>query len=695
MPRYKTGIHRHDPELDLDILLSYGCNLRRHARRLGLPNARLVEALSPLLAALEGSGVDELDFEGENVSLKEADRRLRAAVVAQRPASPSLLQRQIDRVADFFALDADIACLFGLVVRLSLCEHTQAMWKACFRFKDPSLQPNSLSWMAAVAGVPWSSTEALTPGGALTRSGLCALESDGDLGLPSALRRFFRCNRSLKANLTEHLIGSTKTACLQWEDYDHLGVERELLFRLLSSTQTLAHGAHILLYGPPGTGKTEFAKTLAQQTGRQLVALGEVDEDGEEPERSERLTALRRAATMLRGRSTQALLMVDEAEDVLSTTEMAHFLGLRLRRDGGSKVYLHRLLEEFPVPVVWIVNDLGQLSETVIRRMLFAMAIKPPPASVRKRIWSKALGGAGIEVAETDAEILARDFPSAPAIIDTAARAARYAGGDLEDVRVVAASLLRAVNGGFAVQPQLRSSSVVFEPALANVDHKALATVDKLVRSPGSKPAFSLCLYGPPGTGKSAYASDLASRLGLEVVQKRASDLLDPWVGGTERRIADAFEEAREARALLIFDEADSLLRSRELSRASWEVSQVNEMLTWMESHPLPFVCTTNLLETLDAASLRRFTFKLRFDYLRLEQSRIAFTHFFGRPPPAGLNQLDRLTPSDFALVEKRARLGGFLHDDNALLDLLVGEMALKPDFRRPVGFVVKQEQMS
>ena len=90
-------------------------------------------------------------------------------------------------------------------------------------------------------------------------------------------------------------------------------------------------------------------------------------------------------------------------------------------------------------------------------------------------------------------------------------------------------------------------------------------------------------------------------------MQKRASDLMSCWVGGTERNIAAAFAEARDTGAFLIFDEADSLLADRRFAHRSWEVSQVNEMLTWMESHPLPFACTTNFGEHLDAATLRRF----------------------------------------------------------------------------------------
>ncbi len=64
------------------------------------------------------------------------------------------------------------------------------------------------------------------------------------------------------------------------------------------------------------------------------------------------------------------------------------------------------------------------------------------------------------------------------------------------------------------------------------------------------------------------------------MIEKRASDLLSMWVGGTEKAIAGAFEEAADARAMLILDEADSLLRDRGLADRSWEVSQVNEKLT-------------------------------------------------------------------------------------------------------------------
>ena len=104
---------------------------------------------------------------------------------------------------------------------------------------------------------------------------------------------------------------------------------------------------------------------------------------------------------------------------------------------------------------------------------------------------------------------------------------------------------------------------------------------------------------------------------------------------------------------MLIFDEADSFLQNRNNAVRNWEVSQVNEMLTWMESHEYPFVCTTNLLDSLDEASLRRFTFKIKFDFMTKQQVNNSFEHFFGIKN-ANVD-VKGLTAGDFATVKKKA----------------------------------------
>ena len=156
------------------------------------------------------------------------------------------------------------------------------------------------------------------------------------------------------------------------------------------------------------------------------------------------------------------------------------------------------------------------------------------------------------------------------------------------------------------------------------------------------------------------------------MIEKRASDLLSMFVGESEKAIAQAFQEAADRRAVLILDEADSFLRDRAGAQRSWEVTQVNEMLTWMERHPRPFVCTTNLMDSLDPATLRRFVFKVKFLPMTTAQARAAFGRSFGVEAPKGLDRLDNLTPGDFAVVARKARV--LAERDVAALFAMLGD---------------------
>ena len=96
----------------------------------------------------------------------------------------------------------------------------------------------------------------------------------------------------------------------------------------------------------------------------------------------------------------------------------------------------------------------------------------------------------------------------------------------------------------------------------------------------------------------------------MEILEKRYSDLSSMYLGESEKAIGTAFQEAADTQAFLILDEAYSLLHDRSAARHSWEVTQVNEMLTWTERHEHPFACTTNAPDLLNVAAARRFLFK-------------------------------------------------------------------------------------
>jgi hypothetical protein len=317
--------------------------------------------------------------------------------------------------------------------------------------------------------------------------------------------------------------------------------------------------------------------------------------------------------------------------------------------------------------------------------MTMCLELRVPNLATRTVLWRQLGQAHGVALNDADAARLARLVPAAPAVAATALRATRLAGGGAETARLIVEGVARAVCGGGlpAPEPELDAN---YDPALVNADCD-LAALEADLLCHAAPYAVSFLLAGPPGAGKSAWIRHLARRMGLPVLQKRASDLLDPLVGGTEQKIASAFAEARDTGAFLVLDEADSLLLERADAVRSWEISEVNEMLTWMESHPLPFACTTNLAERLDRASLRRFLVKLRFDWLTAEQARTAFRRFFGVTPPETLEALRTLTPADFALVRRRAALHGNSIEAAALLRLLAAECTGRAGARQPMGF--------
>jgi SpoVK/Ycf46/Vps4 family AAA+-type ATPase len=250
------------------------------------------------------------------------------------------------------------------------------------------------------------------------------------------------------------------------------------------------------------------------------------------------------------------------------------------------------------------------------------------------------------------------------------------------------------------VQPRRQSPPTaappLYDPRLTNSATDLEALAGRLVGlGPGTSPALSLCLYGPPGTGKSEYVRHLARLTDRPLLLRRCSDLLSMWVGATERRIAEAFREAREEGALLLLDEADSFLRDRRRAQHSWEVTHTNELLQQLEAFPGIVACTTNLVEELDQASLRRFVFKIRFDYLTPGQVQALFDATLGGAGDLDertachrrLASLARVTPGDFAAVRRRlGALGAPLSGDRLLREL-EAELALKDGPARRAGF--------
>lgn len=583
--------------------------------------------------------------------------------------------------------DVDIKIL-TLAARLKSCTNLWGL--LCQMIREPS--ENALELIALMIDCRGETiNERLSINSKLCQNNI-VYEGDFSSSNTGQLDRIINLNRFVyRALIAPHkkddflyncLIGKPEKPSLTWDDFSHIKETREFIARLLKNAlKKRQTGINILLYGIPGTGKTEFCKTIASHLNLPLYSIAQKGRYG--LNREDRIGQLCLANTLL-AKNRGALLLFDEMEDMLS----ANLLTGNSNRGGaeGSKVFVNRMFESNALPTFWTANDISRCDPAILRRMTLAIEMQAPPRHSRKIVLKKMLDQEKLHLSENEIHSLAHEYDDAPALIKNAVRAASLAGGKTEQIQFVLQNSRKSM-GQKKVSRQGSESKLSFTPELINTELDLTLLTKQLTRKKGPR-NFSLCLYGPPGTGKSAYVRYLGEKLEMEVMHIRASDLISKWVGETEKKIAEAFEKSITDEAFLLFDEADSFLHDRQLSRNSWEVTAVNEMLTWMESHPLPFACTTNLMERLDAASLRRFTFKMGFDYMMPEQIISCFKHFFSQEPPPEIRVLNRLTPGDFAVVRRKAEIIGQSHDSRALLSMLYQEQDAKPGGSKPIGFM-------
>jgi SpoVK/Ycf46/Vps4 family AAA+-type ATPase len=470
-------------------------------------------------------------------------------------------------------------------------------------------------------------------------------------------------------------------------DYAHVQADVERIRACLDTAPDDGKAANVLLYGPPGTGKTQLARTLAAALGRTLYLVRTADGNGDPIEGRSRLKAYEAAQRALAA-NRRALLLFDEIEDVLGSSEGGWSGAI------NYKSWLNRQLELSRVPCIWIGNGLGRMDDSQLRRFDVALELTPPTRSARRTMLQRQLRYWDIAPSLLD-DIAANDA-FAPAHYDRAARMLErmrhIEGVDVE--RVLRDSLNEILQSRGLPTLGRSRRSVMFDATLLRTDQPIAPVLDLLERQPSGR----LCLYGPPGTGKTALAAHIAERLDRPLLKRRAADLLGPYIGQTEQAIARMFREAERESAVLCLDEADSFLRDRQGAQRSWEVTQVNELLTRLEDFEGIFVASTNLMDSLDAAALRRFDFKLRFEWLDLQQRRHLLEQYVQRfdlkrdmEEPERLRELgmlDCVAPGDFAALSRRLEANAGC-GERELLQWLRSEQAMKPGIRSSrIGFV-------
>lgn len=646
---------------------------------------------------------DDSDRDGDLTvgMLRTAFSQRRRMLELKTLRRPDALDRNIAKVGNFLRLDATAR----KVLRLAVITTRNSRFNDLFRYalKDPNDLPRCIAELTGcslrkVQGA-LDETSILRQSSFLVGGGWDDAVNSSLLTVDSDALAVLQRPRFDESTFLRRLVRKSPAPLLGMDDFDYVA-EKDLIERYLRHCLSRRqHGANILLHGAPGTGKTEFVRAIGAAIGAELSEVPNENREGEAISGTRRFGAYRACQNLL-GHRRRQLLLFDEVEDVFgsvaSNDDAIAAFNQRRSRDPDSlrKSWINETLESNRVPSIWVCNQIGMLDDAYLRRFDMVVKFGMPCRSVRRRVIGRYFAPG--QISPACAERLATVESLSPARVERAARVVRalrsgnLARRDREVERIVKGTLQisgKLFKTGDAI-PEY------YDPTFLNADLDISQIASGLKRNSNAR----LCFYGVPGTGKTAFAHHLARELDRPLLMRRGSDLLGMYVGETEKHIRRAFEQAAQDGAVLLIDEADSFLRDRSGATRSWEVTQVNELLTQMEAFDGIFVASTNLIDTLDDASLRRFDFKIRFDALTREQRRGMLRRICESngdtsaqfdAAAASIDALINLTPGDFSNVLRQLDVTGQPRSAAAIVTLLAAEAGMKRNARqRPIGFV-------
>ena len=384
----------------------------------------------------------------------------------------------------------------------------------------------------------------------------------------------------------------------------------------------------VLLHGPPGTGKTLIAKAVANEVDASFYTVsGPEIMSKYKGESEERLREVFEEA----GENAPAIVFFDEIDSIAGKREDGGDVESRVV--GQLLSLMDGLDARGDVIVIGATNRVDSLDVALRRGGRFDREIEigVPGEAGRREIL----------------DVHTRRMPLAADVdIETlAARTHGFVGADLESLAKEAAmTALRRVRGGGGGLRGISVGRADFESAMAAVEPSAMReyvaetpttgfddvggldgakheleravtwplTYGALFDAADTAPPAGVLLYGPPGTGKTLLARAIAGESGVNFIQVQGPELLDRYVGESEKAVREVFERARQAApAIVFFDEIDAIAGARDgfggdSGVGDRVVSQLLTELDRLSDNPnLVVLAATNRRDSLDDALLR------------------------------------------------------------------------------------------